>query len=433
MSRKNSLCYKVVALVVALALLVPVFAACGGGGDGDKTPTNPAAQKPTLATPPVTTPPTTTPPKLTSTEPVKIGVIIDYSGPSAMASWLADGAIGFAEWYWNTKQGGINVGGIKRPVEFVKYDNKGQVADAAAAAKKALLDGVVALTLGGVSNVFAYPIADVTDPAKVLFSTFLNEPKEFENYKWLVCSYYNLMARAKMTAEVVVEKLNAKTVGILCLQTETDRAAMDRVIEAIKALDPGVKIVYEGYVPLGVNDFSPYLTKMKYEKPDVLVAILTDANSMAVAKQIMGLGGWGDTKFVANTEASNFTGVAKSPGAEGWYTPMMYLPGNETPAQTEFGKLWAEKCGEDPAWCKKYSPTGAPLSNHPIMYNPLLTAIKAVELAGTDDRAKVAEAARSGKLEFDSPLGYLKLNPDGSSNLTGFYVQWQGGKAVPLK
>ncbi|MFA4837377.1 MAG: ABC transporter substrate-binding protein, partial [Dehalococcoidia bacterium] len=395
--------YKVAVLFLVLALLVPVLAACGGDDD-EETPT-PAATASVATIPAATTPAATTPASTTPAatlpfvdDPVKIGVIIDYSGPAAMAGWLADGVIEFAKWYWNEKQGGINVGGVKRPVEFLKYDNKGQVADAAAGAKKLLLDGVVALTLGGTSDVFGYPIADVTDPAKVLYSTFFTDPPLFENYKWVDCSFCNRIARVKLSAEVLVEKLKPKTVGILCLQTETDRAMMNMMMEAIKALDPVVKVVYEGYIPLDAKDLSPYLTKIKYEKPDVLVALLNEPNSMGVAKQIMELGGWGDIQFFSITEGSNFTGIEKFPGAEGWYAPVMYLPGYGTPAAIEFGKLWAEKCTLDSAWCKKYSPKGSvPLSNHVIMYNPLLTAIKAVELAGTDDRAKVAEAARSGK------------------------------------
>ncbi|MFA4837053.1 MAG: hypothetical protein WC749_13415, partial [Dehalococcoidia bacterium] len=110
----------------------------------------------------------------------------------------------------------------------------------------------------------------------------------------------------------------------------------------------------------------------------------------------------------------------------------MWLPDTGTPAQIAFGKDWAEKCSSDPGWCKQYSPTGSvPLPNYAVMYNPILTAIKAIELAGTDDRAQVAKAARSGKLEFDSTEGYLKIGTDGKTNLRGFWAQVKDGKIMP--
>ena len=430
---------KLIALVLVLALIVPILAACGDNNE-EKTATpaatTPAATTPAATKPAATTPAATTPaatkPAVKSDKPVKIGVIIDYSGPAAMAGWLADGVISFADWYWNEKQGGINVGGVKRPVEFLKYDTAGQVSTASAVTKKALLDGVSAVTMGGVSNQFAYPIADVTDPGKVLYSTFLTEPQLFTDYKWAVSSFYNMMARTELTAKLVVEKLKPKTVGILCLQLETDRVQVDGVRKAIKALDPDVDVISENYIPLDAKDFSPYLTKIKFANPDVLLVTLTGATAQAIATQIMELGGWGDIQVVSVHEGTN-DAIGK-PGSEGWYAPAMYVSGYGSPAAVEFGKLWAEKCKEDPNWCKKYSPKGSdPLPNHPILYNSILIAIKAIEMAGTDDPAQVAEAGRSGKLELDTPLGYLKIGMNGASNLTGFYGQYKGGKFVPLE
>ncbi|MFA4836397.1 MAG: ABC transporter substrate-binding protein [Dehalococcoidia bacterium] len=429
---------KLIALVLVLALIVPILAACGDNNE-EKTATpaatTPAATTPAATKPAATTPAATTPaatkPAVKSDKPVKIGVIIDYSGPAAMAGWLADGVISFADWYWNEKQGGINVGGVKRPVEFLKYDTAGQVSTASAVTKKALLDGVSAVTMGGVSNQFAYPIADVTDPAGVLYSTFLTEPALFTDYKWAVCSFYNMRARTELTAKLVVEKLRPKTLGVLCLQLETDRVQANGVKEAIQALDPDVKVVYETYFPMDAKDFSPYLTKIKFANPDVLLVTLTGATSGSVAKQMKELGGWGDIQVVAMSEGTN---DAIGPNTEGWLAPMMYATGYGTPAALEFGKLWAEKCTLDSAWCKKYSPKGSdPLPNHPILYNSILVAIKAIEMAGTDDPVQVAKAARSGKLELDTPQGYLKIGTDGESNLVGFYVRYTNGKPIPLE
>ncbi|MFA4836447.1 MAG: ABC transporter substrate-binding protein [Dehalococcoidia bacterium] len=421
---KSNLWYKVAALIMVVALIVPVLAACGGGGGEDETPT-----------PTATATPTATPTKPVSTEPIKIGMIIDYTGPGAPAGFLADGGIAFTEWYWNEKQGGITVDGVKRPVKFIKYDNAGQVGTAAAVAKKAVLDGCVAVTMGGTSNQFAYPIADVTDPEKVLYSTFLTDPPIYETYKWTIGSFFNQTMRVDLCAKTVVEKLKPKTIGIFGHNLEVDVQLMKEVQRAIKALDPDVKVVYEEYHQLGVSDLSPYLTKIKYEKPDVLITLLQEGSYMNIAKQMMDLGGWGDIQHVALVSAGYFRGIVKVPGADGWLIAVDYLPGYErTPGVTVFEQAWAEKCTLDPAFSKKYASGGTvPYGNHPVMCNPLFMAIKAIELAGTDDRAKVAEAARSGKLAFDSPLGNLKIGTDGKSNLPGFFIQIKDGKAIPFE
>ncbi len=47
-------------------------------------------------------------------------------------------------------------------------------------------------------------------------------------------------------------------------------------------------------------------------------------------------------------------------------------------------------------------------------YNCFWTALKAIELAGTDDADKVAQALRSGNLEWDSAWGHLRIPPDGT-------------------
>jgi len=66
-------------------------------------------------------------------------------------------------------------------------------------------------------------------------------------------------------------------------------------------------------------------------------------------------------------------------------------------------------------------------------YNDFWTGIKAMELAGTSDHDKVAQAMRSGNLEWDSAWGPLRIPPDGKgmANLIVTQVQ-EGGKLVKV-
>jgi hypothetical protein len=55
-------------------------------------------------------------------------------------------------------------------------------------------------------------------------------------------------------------------------------------------------------------------------------------------------------------------------------------------------------------------------------------------VAGSTDRIKVAEAARSGKLEWETPIGLYHITPEGEpGSLPPLYVQIQERKLVPIE
>jgi ABC-type branched-subunit amino acid transport system substrate-binding protein len=88
------------------------------------------------------------------------------------------------------------------------------------------------------------------------------------------------------------------------------------------------------------------------------------------------------------------------------------------------------KAFED-AFMQKYG--RLPNSNLPYFYNSFWAAIKAIEMAGTDDPVKVAQALRSGNLEWDSAWGPLRIGTDGIGQVTLMVAQVQeGGKLVKV-
>ena len=64
----------------------------------------------------------------------------------------------------------------------------------------------------------------------------------------------------------------------------------------------GVKTVYEEYPAEDTIDYSPFLTKIKYANPHVLVTYLSYSEAyLTMVKQIMQMGGWGDTKTIGTS------------------------------------------------------------------------------------------------------------------------------------
>jgi len=179
----------------------------------------------------------------------------------------------------------------------------------------------------------------------------------------------------------------------------------------------GAKTVYFQYFPLGTSDFSPYLTKIKYEKPDVL-SIFSGSNEVliSVAKQIMELGGWGDIKVFTTSSGE---AAKKQPGAQSWHMYANWAPGVDYPGMAKFQNDYQAMFG------REFN------SNHIYYYNSLWTAIYAIELAGTDtDRLAIAQAARSGKLEWETPMGHAHFMPDGTSGLHYVIEKVQDGTMV---
>jgi len=314
-----------------------------------------------------------------------------------------------------------DMGGILggRPVKVVKYDQRANVADTVAGAKKLIVeDKVSALVFGGIFTNECTAVADVAEELKVLYVS--NAPLE-NVAKWKFTVEATLPNRAVVDdiVKLVTQTLKPRTVAMLSAEGDYTRTTTfpgwKRGIEAA-----GIDVVYSDITPVDVQDFMPYLTKIKYIDPDVLLIIEDSAPSVTIAKQIMELGGWGHTQVVTHSGALS---AAKQPGAKGWLILTMWHPSFDDPASTKFKEAYQAANGK------------LPEVNHVFYYLALWTAIHAIELAGTaEDTEAIGRAARSGNLEWDTPAGRAHYNTEGDSGLGGMFLQIQeGGTTVRFK
>lgn len=415
-------------LFMVLSLALPILlTACGGGGGNTNTATPTAtftATTTTTATPAATPTPTAT---ATSTatpnpnqEPVKIGAIYPISGPFAAAGLMYNPIVSLVEEQVKN-QGGI-LGG--REVKFINGDDAGVVAQAAAQAQKLITaDKVVALTFGGVSAASFDAVADVAEKYKV---------------PYVALAALSNMATRKYSADVAgwesnissyegaVEFLKPKTVAILGYDL-TDAHYMIDGIEGIKGMSErmkaaGIDLVYQQYFPLGTLDFSPYITKIKYLNPDLLMFGGNNAgDTIAMQQQIMELGGYGNMKFYNNNASGSGAAVIKRSASWGTYTSVTWIPGSAEPGMKAFEDAFVQKYGKEP------DPQTA------FGYNCFWVLIKAMEMAGTDDPVKVAQALHSGNLEWDSAMGPVRIDSNGDGHMVYPLCQIQeGGKLVQV-
>jgi len=341
----------------------------------------------------------------------------------ALAGMLTDQAISVVE-----KQV-KNMGGILggREIKFVRGDDRGVVAESAAQAKKLILDDKVSiLTVGGVSVAHMTAVAEVAEEYKVPFVALGTiYGVEAMNYSALLYSNEVLIARA---ADFIADVVKPKTVAFLGFDSEDTRGILNGVRgiegcrERWKAKGLDINVVYEQYFPQDVLDFSPYLTKIKYEKPDILIGCLNDmGQAITLQKQMMELGGWGGIKYFGAAESDYTKAVINMPSSVGIYLSVLWLPGSDEPGMKAFEDAFMQIQGRPPD------------PNMSFYYNCFWTAIKAIQLAGSDDPGKVAQALRSGNLEWDSAWGPLHIASDGVGVISGMVAQVQdGGKLVKV-
>ena len=404
--------------IVLLSLLLLLLPACGGGGDEETaipTSTSTISVTQTPAATPSPTATVTATPTPTSTAPIKIGMVSAWSGPMATAGGLADQVSAVVEDQIKN-QGGILDG---RMVKFIRGDDVGTVAGSTAAAKKLILeDKVSALTLGGESGAQSSAAALVAEELKIPFASFTTIDN-VESLKYTV-SLYNFVPAITRDANFIINVIKPKTVAYLANDNTPARTVIQGTKDALEA--KGITTVYEQYCPFGTEDLSPYLTKIKYLQPDLLVTHHMTADAISVNKQIVELGGWGSTQLFGASEASGGGAVISKPQAVGSYAAVLWMPGSQDPGMKAF---------ED-AFKQKYN--RLPTPELAMYYNSFWVPIKAMALAGTaDDHDKVAEIMRSGNLVWESAFGPMTIKTDGHADYTALVAKVEaGGKLVQV-
>ena len=362
----------------------------------------------TLTPVPTATPGPTSTPTATTSVPVKIGAINSWSGPAAVAGILADKIINLVEEQVKN-QGGI-LGG--RMVKFVKGDDGGAVAGSTTAAKKLILEEkVVAMALGGVSGAHSTAVSDVCEELKIPYAAYTTV-SNVQDRKYTVELYGHTPA-IKANVGFLVDVLKPKTVAILAKDDEAAHIEMNGLKDGLKAA--GIEVIYEQYFPLTTMDFSSYLSTIKYKNPDVLVSFLLMESAIVINKQILELGGWGTIKHYDSSPAGSLLSVIRMPAAVGTYVAVLWLPDSDEPGMKTFGDAYQKKYGSQPS------------TGEAFHYNSLWVAIKAIEMANSDDPAEIAKALRSGNLRWDSAYGPMHIPSNGEADMTQMVALVQAG------
>jgi branched-chain amino acid transport system substrate-binding protein len=240
-----------VAVLVGAMGLVAV--ACGSGG----TDTTGAPEDTTGSTE-------------AQTGPIKIGHIVNLTGPQAMVGQLMESSVTYA-----FEQIGNEIAG--RPIEIIVGDGKDDPAATVELAKKMVEeDGVVAF-LGPTGNGQKLAMAEYIKTIGIPMILYNPTPPDvFEDNQWVVGSGGTVLQYPSVMADYAYNTLGYRTVHTLSQDNTAGRAFIDPFTELFTQL--GGTVVSQQWVPVPCTDFAPFLTTLA--DADALVA--WDAGSDAI-------------------------------------------------------------------------------------------------------------------------------------------------------
>ena len=319
---------------------------------------------------------------------IRIGAMFSLSGVFAQVDVGGSQGVEMAVDEINRK-GGIKIGGVANKVELVMEDVRSLVPATITATERLVRDQKVPVIFGPIIGVLATPAQEVTQPAKVIhfgpavqWRALVGKPER----KYLINSQLDDAPRYAAWVPAIVRETKIKTVAML---GRNDAAARGILATLEKEMDKaGVKVVYQEYFESTTTDFSPFLTRIRGLKPDMLLFGYGDQYGVAILRQ-------SDELKVAPHYAS-FAGTSVDvplKGALGHpvdsYVGMSASENLVQPLHDEvksFVQAYKTKYGREPTGQTEWALT---------MYDYVLMWAKAVEMAGTaTDNDKVIEKLR---------------------------------------
>ena len=246
-------------------------------------------------------------------------------------------------------RGGMSVGGTRRKVEFVTYDDQSKPEQAVRIYEKLITDDKVDLLLAPWGTPFQIAIAPVLEKFKfpmvgnTAASVALRQVKP--GYIWFPTS-------------AIPDRIGTELAAMLKLNGVKSAVVIANVLPFTKEiknfLEPelkkaGIEVKLSTEYPPDIKDMTSILTQVKQANVDAVLALAYPGDSVLYAKQAKELGINSPFQFVAIGPSDAF--FAKAVGAasaEGVVTIAHWSPRAEWKGSQAFYDAYVKKFGEDP-------------------------------------------------------------------------------------
>jgi branched-chain amino acid transport system substrate-binding protein len=311
--------------------------------------------------------------------PIKIGVPFPQSGPLGILYESEKQAVDFAVAQVNEK-GGI----LGRKVEVRYVDTEAKPDVARKQIEKLALDGYN-LIFGTVTSGESFAVApNLKRWNAVMVAPYSKSSKlngDSCQSRWFRSDPNDPMEIA--TLKVWLESRPEKKWASIALDYAFGHDATEGILATSKSI--GKEISPNLFVPLGTNDYGPYIQQLKNAAPEGLLVILAGQDSINFARQAKQFGLLDSVKVIGGISfTADATLQAVGKDMVGIYGNIEFSPAMDTPEAKAFVEGWKKMYGTEP------------LDQSGEGFNGITILLQAIEKAGTDDPEAVAKALHGG-------------------------------------
>jgi branched-chain amino acid transport system substrate-binding protein len=345
--------------------------------------------------------------------PIKIGFISPLTGAIAAAG--KDMYSG-CELYW--QESGWQMAG--RKVEVVLEDNEGNPATALVKLRKLVENDRVHMVAGVILSNVAYALVPFIESQEIPTMYPINSADDLtqrKRPKWLIRTGFSAGGNMHPFGEYASRVLGYKKVVTVGLDYAFGWETVGGFHKSFE--DNGGQIVQKLWVPLNVQDYSPYLTQIKKDADAVFVVAL-GRWTLLFAQQYAASGLRGRVPLIAGGTYTD-EHVLPQLGDEslGVVSAHHYSASLDTPANRRFRAAFEKAYSRVPSFYSENCYTGARILNE---------AVRAIG-GKVEDRAALMAALRKVAIT-DAPRGPVEMDPYGNptQNIYIRKVERVGGK-----
>lgn len=344
-------------------------------------------------------------------KPVRLGFSIAKTGMFAAAAESQMQTYDFWKEQTNAA-GGMNVGGQKRMVEFVSYDDQGNPALAAKFYEKLITDDKVDLLLAPWGTSMHIGVAPVVERFK--FPLVGNSAASVElrklkpGYIWFTTA--DFPDRVAKQLPLLLKDRKIESVAVIANVLDFTTEVRGFLLPVLK--EAGIKILLNEQYPPNISDMAALLSKVKQAAPDGVIALAYPPDSVLYVRTAKELNLSSPFQFCLVGPGADFFTKALGSAANGIVTMGQWTPKRNAMAEA-FDKAYIAHVHERPDYLDSVE-----------AYDSLQVLEQAVKVAGLD-RPKLRDAVAHG--HFDTIIGPIRFTGVENFVTQAGFLQVQGG------
>jgi len=327
--------------------------------------------------------------------PIKIGIVDSLSGMvSEYALEELEGFKGVIDEI--NEKGGIKTKDGLRKIELIVRDNKLKPQICLKNAKSLILEEKCDFLVGVISSGILLAVSDWCKENKVLlwgWDARTHHATGSRGHRYLFRSSANTWMNGHAAAHYFKDKPYTKW-GFINQDYSYGRSQFESFVHGMKEVKPGFKIVTEQWPKLGTTDFTPFITALMADKPEMIYSSLWGTDAMTFIKQAKGYGLFKKMGYVGLFHGMSLLRPMGQEMVEGVYVltevPFEY-PGS--PENKAFYDTYKNRTGRVPS---DYTFLG---------YNAANFIVAGIEKAGTVETEALIDALETVCIDTITPAG----------------------------